>query len=819
MKSHKLKNNMSRKIHIESIELDAREQIMKELQIKLEGSKYVHNSKPTYIYPIDVGEDYAYIPFAYGRTCVGGPYECPDRKSYPKLKCKFEGSLRPHQKEVKTEAISHLNKYGSTIIAAYPGFGKCHKINTPIMMFDGSVKMVQDILTGEQLMGDDSTPRNVLSTCKGIEQMYDVIPTKGDTYGVNESHILSLKISSHKSIFWVSSDKKYTVKRFDKKLLQFVRKNFDTEEEAIQYRDSIIDDDILDIEVRDYLKIPKSIRVKLKGYKVPVTFPDKKVNLDPYFLGLWLGDGSSRGPQIFNVDNEIIEYLEIFANNEDMLFNRRKTKDRIDTLAITRKELNGTNKLLETMREYNLIGNKHIPFDYKCNSRSVQLNVLAGLIDSDGYYKKGCYEIVQKREELAKDIVYVCRSLGFASFVKKVNKTCTNAKNGPKTGVYYMVNIYGNNLDDIPVLLQRKKAVHRKQKKDALVTGIKVVPTEEDDYYGFTLDGNHRYVLGDFSVTHNTCMAIYITTKIKLRVLIVTHRIVLIKQWKEAIARFCPTATVQVLTAKSTKKDCDFYIMNASNVPKHDCDYYKDIGFMIVDEVHLIMAEGLSKCMQRIVPRYVIGLSATPYREDGLDILLDLYFGKRKIYRKLFRKHTVYKIKTNFVPTVELATNGRVNWGVILDTQAHDLARNEMIIRLIKYFPKRVFLVLCKRVRQGKYLVQRLEEEGEDVTSLIGNQQEYEQKSRILVGTSSKAGTGFDHPRLDAMILASDIQAYFIQYLGRCMRTESVVPLIFDIVDKNPILDRHYKVRRATYLEHGGNIKDFSTKYSDFEIV
>lgn len=440
MKSHKLKNNMSRKIHIESIELDAREQIVKELQIKLEGSKYVHNSKPTYIYPIDVGEDYAYIPFAYGRTCVGGPYECPDRKSYPKLKCKFEGSLRDHQKVIKTEAISHLNKYGSTIIAGYPGIGK-------------------------------------------------------------------------------------------------------------------------------------------------------------------------------------------------------------------------------------------------------------------------------------------------------------------------------------------------------------------------------------------TAMAIYIATKIKLRVLIVTHRIVLIKQWKQSIEKFIPGATVQVLTTKSKKKDCDFYIMNASNVPKHDCDYYKDIGFMIVDEVHLIMAEGLSKCMQRIVPRYVIGLSATPYREDGLDILLDLYFGKRKIYRKLFRKHTVYKIKTNFVPTVELAANGRVNWGVILDTQAHDLARNEMIIRLIKYFPKRVFLVLCKRVRQGKYLVQRLEEEGEDVTSLIGNQQEYEQKSRILVGTSSKAGTGFDHPRLDAMILASDIQAYFIQYLGRCMRTESVVPLIFDIVDKNPILDRHYKVRRATYLEHGGNIKDFSTKYPDFEIV
>ena len=289
----------------------------------------------------------------------------------------------------------------------------------------------------------------------------------------------------------------------------------------------------------------------------------------------------------------------------------------------------------------------------------------------------------------------------------------------------------------------------------------------------------------------------------------------LVKQWKNVINIFCPGASVQILTAKSTMKDCDFYIMNATNVPKHSSEFYKDIGFLMVDEIHCIMAEGLSKCMQRIVPRYVIGLSATPYREDGLNILLDLYFGKRKIYRKLHRKHIVYKMKTGFTPTVELANNGRINWGVVLDSQANDVKRNETIIYIVKSFDKRVFLILCKRVSQGRYLVQRLTEEGEDETSLIGNQQEFEQNSRILVGTSSKAGTGFDHPRLDALILASDIQAYFIQYLGRCMRTEDGVPIIFDLVDNNPILEKHFRVRRNTYIEHGGEILDFHKEFPD----
>lgn len=315
-----------------------------------------------------------------------------------------------------------------------------------------------------------------------------------------------------------------------------------------------------------------------------------------------------------------------------------------------------------------------------------------------------------------------------------------------------------------------------------------------------------------------TCVSIYIATKIKMRSLIITHRIVLVNQWKQSIKKFSPNATIQILTATSKIKDCDFYIMNATNVPKHSVDFYRSIGFLIVDEIHCIMAEGLSKCMTRLTPRYVLGLSATPYREDGLNILLDLYFGTRKIYRKLYRPHKVYKIQTKFVPTVELAKNGRVNWGVILDSQANDVNRNEMIVRLVQYFKERVFLILCKRVDQGKYLVKRLTEVGEDVTSLIGKNQEYQQKSRILVGTASKTGTGFDHARLDAMIMASDIQAYFIQYLGRVFRRKDVVPLVFDIVDKNPILERHFKVRRATYLEHGGGVHNFTKSFTDFEI-
>ena len=61
-------------------------------------------------------------------------------------------------------------------------------------MYDGSVKMVQNVVVGDILMGDDSTPRKVLTLARGVEQMYKIKDVRSDeSYIVNASHILSLK--------------------------------------------------------------------------------------------------------------------------------------------------------------------------------------------------------------------------------------------------------------------------------------------------------------------------------------------------------------------------------------------------------------------------------------------------------------------------------------------------------------------------------------------------------------------------------------------------------------------------------------------------
>lgn len=325
-------------------------------------------------------------------------------------------------------------------------------------------------------------------------------------------------------------------------------------------------------------------------------------------------------------------------------------------------------------------------------------------------------------------------------------------------------------------------------------------------------------ILSLYTGAGKTITSINIATKTKLKTLILCHRLVLIDQWKQSIEKFCPGAKIQVLTgAEKRKKDAlnednDFFIINALNVAKKGHNYFDCIGTVIADEVHVMGTEKLSEAFNYIQPRYLIGLSATPYRSDGMDSLLEAYFGKEKIFRKMYHKHNVYKISTTFEPEFQLGRNGKVDWNSVIESQTMDENRNELIVRVCRFFKDRTFLILSKRVAQVMWLVNRFKELGESVTSLVGVQKKCNYESRILIATVQKAGVGFDHPRLDSLVIASDVEEYFIQYLGRIFRREDAEPIVFDILDKNPILAKHYRTRQKIYKEHGGAVEKFTYK-------
>jgi hypothetical protein len=306
--------------------------------------------------------------------------------------------------------------------------------------------------------------------------MFRVTPKRGgEAFTCNRSHILSV-LHTRKRIRDYTDDAK---------------KCFNISVEDILTK--------LKPEHRDHLKCWHADCIDRPGHDVPV---------DPYFLGVWLGDGESRKGviRIANSDKEIIDWLSGYAEGCGLASRIRPgyfkhTCPLVEMYSPLGRGAKKANPLVNAMRELGLWGNKHIPHCYIDNSVSIRLSILAGLLDSDGYLDHGVYEITQKSERLANDIVFLARSLGFGVSIKPCRKQCCN--NGV-WGDYFRIIISGD-IDRIPCIVERRKAKPRKQIKNPRIHGITIESIGEGDYYGFTLaEDDGLFLLGDFTVTHNT---------------------------------------------------------------------------------------------------------------------------------------------------------------------------------------------------------------------------------------------------------------------------------------------------------------------------
>ena len=370
--------------------------------------------------------------------------------------------------------------------------GKCLKINTLVLMHDGGTKYVQDVQIGDKVMGWDSTPRKVLSLSRGRDMMYDVIPNKGDSWGCNSKHTLVVKSASDQHAG--QANPKGSTREFS---------------------------------VEEYLGFSALKKKHLMQFRVGVEFAEKKLFIDPYLLGVWLGDGGHRGAviHICNTDFAILDGIKPFIQENGLILNELKCESNkgCTSFSIKRPSTIGKNHLLEMLREYNLILNKHIPKDFLINSTENRKKLLAGLIDTDGHKSRGFYEITQVRKELAYQIVFLARSLGY--YVNIAKKNTSIASTGFK-GKAFRISIHGNDLHTLPIRVERKKmppfSLH-KNRRNPQHSGFKVIPTEEDDYYGFEVDGDHKILLGDFTVIHNCGPDIDVNERVRIQIPCLTN--------------------------------------------------------------------------------------------------------------------------------------------------------------------------------------------------------------------------------------------------------------------------------------------------------
>ena len=217
-------------------------------------------------------------------------------------------------------------------------------------------------------------------------------------------------------------------------------------------------------------------------------------------LGLWLGDGTSIFPQITTPDKEIIEYLYKYAEGRNMLIAENGRKGDAVTLRI-KKNGGCSNPFMDDLRHYDLIDNKHIPQEYISNSEKTRLELLAGLLDTDGHMERNGYEITQKNYTLAKQIKFIADTLGFRTSINEKKARC----NGKDCGSVYRVYINGD-VWRIPCRIERKKVLKENvhKNKDWHLSQLSIESVGMGDWCGICLDGNQRYVHSDGTITHNS---------------------------------------------------------------------------------------------------------------------------------------------------------------------------------------------------------------------------------------------------------------------------------------------------------------------------
>lgn len=337
----------------------------------------------------------------------------------------------------------------------------CHAKDEKVMMADGSFKAAQDIVLGDFLMGPDSKPREVLKLITGQDEMVRITPTKGESFIVNYNHVMHLTPSGENPF---QCPVNISVKNLVENTSKCAQERFKLT------RTSSID------------------------------FPKKDVMINPYLFGFWLGDGSSDSFTFHTADDEIKDYLKEFCEQTGSEFVTRVERENNFGSYKVKKIEGRTNPFIQELKQLEVFNNKHIPDVYLKNDKQSRLELLAGLIDSDGHLKhsNGGYEFSSMHELFANQVVYLSRSLGLAAYITKEYKVCQTG-NG---GWYYRISISGN-IDQIPVKIPRKIAQPRKQIKSVLRTGFTVEKLGQGEFFGFTISDDHLYLDAHFNIQHN----------------------------------------------------------------------------------------------------------------------------------------------------------------------------------------------------------------------------------------------------------------------------------------------------------------------------
>jgi len=302
-----------------------------------------------------------------------------------------------------------------------------------------------------------------------------------------------------------------------------------------------------------------------------------------------------------------------------------------------------------------------------------------------------------------------------------------------------------------------------------------------------------------------TAVSLSIASHFKVRTMIIVHKEVLVRQWIERIQQFSPGATIGRVQCDTIETDNDFVISMIQTLSQRDYQpgTFDSIGLVIVDEAHHICARAFSRCMFKLQTKYMLGLTATPERKDGLTRLLYWFLGPQflAVERNAENVEVRFVPFTGPFPPITMTRNGKLSLPTIITDLTLVDERNELILETIRGIEKfRNILVLTERREHALWICDQI---GSEAGVYIGGMTEdslgESAEKRVIVATFALAQEGLDIPKLDTLILASP-KSDVKQAVGRVLRG-STNPIIYDIVDKWSIFIGSFKRRSSIYTE------------------
>ena len=383
---------------------------------------------------------------------------------------------------------------------------------------------------------------------------------------------------------------------------------------------------------------------------------------------------------------------------------------------------------------------------------------------------------------------------------------------------------------------------------------ISLTKLDVDDYYGFEIDGNHRFVLGDFTVTHNTVMGLKIITELASntgseksakKTIILVHKEFLMNQWIERIADFLPSARVGKIQANKLEiEGNDIVIGMIQTLFSRDfpTGTFDSFGLTIIDEVHHIGSEMFSRCLLKIVTPYILGISATVERKDGLTKVLYMYIGP-KIYSEerssedAVRVHGIYYKSDHdeeFNET-EYDFRGQPKYSTMITKLCEYGPRSDFIVRVLtdtlatycnsdqSIGLNGQVMILSHNRSLLTYLYKAItHRQIASVGFYVGGMKERDLKEteekQVVLATYSMAAEALDIKTLSILIMATpkkDIE----QSVGRILRIKHANPIVIDIVDPHSLFQNQWATRKRFYKKCNYNIVSIdSTKYKGMSL-